>query len=91
MFPWLEESSPSGWTYARTSRAVIRCVSSRRTIARECFSTAGAAPSSKIVSVPSGWRRASCCQAKRVPGPISKSLRLPPSRQTIAPVRSLIS
>jgi hypothetical protein len=57
-------------------------VSARTTRTRENFSTGGAAPLSKIVIVPSGRRRASCCQANLTPAPSLKSLFLPPSRQT---------
>jgi len=39
-------------------------------------------PLSKIVIVPSGRRRASCCQANLTPAPSLKSLFLPPSRQS---------
>jgi hypothetical protein len=47
----------------------------------------GAASLSNSEIVPSGKRRASCCHAKRAPGPSAKSLRFPPSRQMIRPVR----
>ncbi len=55
-------------------------------MARDCLSTAGEAPLSKIEirSVP--WGRTWCCQEKRTPGPRAKSERLPPRRQTTSPL-----
>jgi hypothetical protein len=61
-------------------------VSTSSTSTRESSFVFGSAALSYSVSVPSGCRRASCCHANDVPDPIAKSLRLPPSRQTIRPV-----
>ena len=88
MLPWLRASSGAGCSKARTSVAVFACSSSLSTIPREW---PGLAPSSKMVSVPSACRRASCCHENVAPVPIAKSLCLPPRRHTMAPVvRSIL-
>ncbi len=78
--------------YARSRDARLVLVSIDSAIARDCGSTLGAAPLSKmVISVPPSWLRASCCHAKNVPSPITKSLFLPPSRQITCPVwRSIL-
>ena len=49
--------------------------------------TGGAALLSKMLIMrPSAWWRASCCHANACPGPIWKSDRLPPRRQSTFPV-----
>src|ERR1022692_4509914 len=84
MLPWLPERI-FGWVYWRSSVAVMASSSTARISPRESFSTAGVAPLSNRLSVPSARRRASCCQAKLLPRVMSKLPRLPPRRQRISP------
>ena len=55
-----------------------------------CAKVNTAAPLSNTVIVPLPTCCASCCQVNLVPWPMAKSLRLPPRRQMILPVRRLI-
>ncbi len=59
MFPWVWESRRPLWTYSDTRPALMATSSSLTTMARD-RSLSPSSPLSKIVSVPSGLRRASC-------------------------------
>jgi hypothetical protein len=83
--PWKVAKGLAVMAYSRKRVAVIDCSSKPRRMPREGSSMASPRLS-KRVTVPSVWRLASCWKAKRALGSISKSLLLPPRRQTISPV-----
>src|SRR4051794_30876621 len=84
-FPWVSDSFFSGRTSSPASVALMASSSTSTTIPREGSSLV-TLPLSKIVIKLFPWRRTSCCQYVRVPGPISKSLFLPPRRHATSPV-----
>jgi hypothetical protein len=79
----------------RMSRFSVTCLrrwSTASTIALDSGRTPAARGplSNRLIVRPPSCRRASCWKPNRVPLPIEKSLRLPPSRQRTFPVRRAI-
>src|SRR5579859_626679 len=91
MLPSNAADTAGAWSYSLISVVVLWVVSRLSCTPRENGCRAGGpAPSSKMVTVPSGWSTASCWSQVEVPGPILKLGLFPPSDQRTAPVVRLI-